>query len=71
MRPLRFDASWERTLADYALVDDRCIPIPVFVLSACGSPALDEAKRAAAGVYARVPGLAHVWQDGGWRTGAP
>ena len=71
VRPLRFDASWERVLADYALVDDRRTPIPLFVLYACGSPALDRAKRSTASVLARVPGMAHVWQNGEWRPRAP
>ena len=70
-RPLRFDAFWERALADYALVEDSRAPIAVFVLSTCGSPMLDEAKRGAAAVFARVPGIAHVWKNGGWCKPAP
>ena len=71
VRPLRFDASWERALADYALVEEGTAPIPIFVLATCGAPALDEAKRGTAAVFARVLGVAHVWQNGGWWKRAP
>jgi len=71
-RPLRFDAPWTRTLADYALMDHPNEPIPILVLAPSGSDALDFAKRSLAAAVRHSSNFScSVWENGRWIVPLP
>lgn len=71
-RPLRFDAPWERALADYALMDRPGELVPVLVLAPTGSDALDFAKRSLAASLRHGGGFAcGVWERDRWVVPPP
>jgi hypothetical protein len=72
LRPLRFDAPWQRALADYALLDCAGAPLPVLVLAPTGSEALDLAKKTLAGALRhRGDFPCGVWERTGWTSPPP